>query len=132
MKSLIVLLAALAVYGLGASHVIEAMESKVTPVRILATAGILFPVGIFMGMAFPIGMDIASTRWKELTPWFWAINGTTSVTASVMAIAISMSWSIQAAFWTGFACYCFAFLAFAWLNKENLLSWVQKRLQYDA
>jgi hypothetical protein len=80
-----------------------------------------------MGMAFPIGMKFASVEWREMTPWFWAINGTTSVTASVLAIAISMNWSINAAFWTGFACYGVSFLSMIWLRRGDLGKWRQKK-----
>jgi hypothetical protein len=76
----------------------------------------LFPLGLFMGMAFPLGMRLASGRTPALTPWLWGINGATSVCASVLAIVIALSSSISAAFWTGVACYGAALIAFAWAS----------------
>jgi hypothetical protein len=121
-KCLALLMLAMGIYGLGASHVINALESCSTPVRIMTSMLTLFPVGIFMGMAFPIGMKMASNKCRDMTPWFWAINGTTSVTASVLTVAISINWSISAAYWTGFVCYGFSFLAILWLRGMRLLN----------
>jgi hypothetical protein len=64
-----------------------------------------------MGMVFPLAMRIASQRSQSLTSWFWAINGATSVTASVLAVLISSTWGISIAWWTGVACYAAASVA---------------------
>jgi hypothetical protein len=123
---LALLLTIAAAYGILTPHIIDACETSSTPIRILAAIGILFPLGIFMGMAFPIGMKTAADKWGHITPWFWAINGTTSVTASVLAIAISMNWTISTAFWTGFAWYGLSFAALAWLQRLRLLEWIRR------
>jgi hypothetical protein len=72
---------------------------------------LLMPAGFFMGMAFPIAMRIGLIVRASLTPWLWAINGATSVTASVLAVLISSSRGISAAWWVGVACYVVASLA---------------------
>ena len=65
-----------------------------------------------MGMAFPLGMQLASQRAALLTPWLWGVNGATSVLASVVAIAIAITWRISVSYWTGAVCYLLAALAF--------------------
>jgi hypothetical protein len=65
-----------------------------------------------MGMAFPLGMELASRRAPALTPWLWGINGATSVCASVVALIIALTWGISTSFWTGLACYAVAWLAY--------------------
>ncbi len=72
-------------------------------------AGILFPIGVFMGTAFPLGMRAAAARSPSLTPWLWGINGATSVCASVVAVIISLGAGISASFWAGWVCYLLAF-----------------------
>jgi hypothetical protein len=72
---------------------------------------LLVPCGFFMGMPFPIAMRIGSTKRASLTPWFWAINGATSVTASVLAVLISSTWGISSAWWIGVGCYLVATIA---------------------
>jgi hypothetical protein len=89
-----------------------------TPVRILAAVLMLFPAGLFMGMAFPLAMKLASARVRNLTPWFWGLNGAASVMASVLAVCIALTWSISTAFWTGWLCYLVAYFAFVRAGKR--------------
>ncbi len=102
----------LAVFGLVAPRVVGVFAAAPTPARILAAVVLLLPIGFLMGMAFPIGMSAASGRHARLAPWFWGVNGTASICASVLATAIALSWGISASFWTGFACYVLALGAF--------------------
>jgi hypothetical protein len=81
--------------------------------RVSAAVGMLVPLGFFMGMAFPLGMELASRRAPALTPWFWGINGATSVCASVLGLTIALTWGFSASFWTGFGCYAIALAAFS-------------------
>lgn len=109
---LVLLLCALALFGKLTPYIISEFQSATTMLRILLATSILFPLGVFMGMAFPLGMCAASTRHAALTPWLWGINGATSVCASVLATAVSLNTSISASFWTGFASYAVAGAAF--------------------
>jgi hypothetical protein len=115
-RLLLALLAVLFVFGIVSPGVVRAFQESTTPMRVLLVTAMLFPLGLFMGMAFPLGMRLASRRAPALTPWLWGINGATSVCASVLAIVIALSSSISAAFWTGVACYGVALIAFAWAS----------------
>ena len=46
-----------------------------TAVRIVAAILILFPFGMFMGAAFPLGMKLAATNFEPVTPRLWGVNG---------------------------------------------------------
>ncbi|MEX2147768.1 MAG: hypothetical protein WED01_12225 [Candidatus Rokuibacteriota bacterium] len=107
------LVAALAVFGAATPLAITGFDSATTPARIAVAVGLLFPIGFFMGMAFPLGMRAAAHRAPALAPWLWGINGATSVCASVIAVAIALHWGIAASFWTGVACYVAATAALA-------------------
>jgi spermidine synthase len=113
------LLCLLAIFGKLTSYAMSEFQGSTTMLRILVAIGVLFPIGLFMGMAFPIGMKIASTKSASLTPWLWGINGATSVCASVLAVIIAISSGISTTFWTGFACYIVAFAAFAWTRRRK-------------
>jgi len=112
------LLVALALFGLLTPRVITATASSGTPTRIAVAAVILFPLGFFMGMAFPLGMA-AAARSQALTPWLWGLNGATSVLASVLAFMIVLGSGVSAAFWTGFACYVAAFASYLWTVRQG-------------
>jgi hypothetical protein len=99
------LVATLAVFGTATPMAIRAFEAATTATRIAMAIGLLFPIGFLMGMAFPLGMRVATTRAPTLAPWLWGINGATSVCASVLAVAIALHWGIAASFWAGVACY---------------------------
>jgi hypothetical protein len=90
-----------------------------TPERILVSFALLFPMGFFMGMAFPLGMMIACEESNILTPWLWGINGATSVFASVLAVAIALVAGISAAYWWGVGAYAACLLAFFWMRLQS-------------
>jgi hypothetical protein len=61
--------------------------------RIMASCVILLPLGAGLGLFFPLGM----LRFGDANkPWFWAINGTFGVVASVMSLALSMEFGFLA------------------------------------
>jgi hypothetical protein len=83
-----------------------------TPARILLAVLLTFPMGFFMGTAFPLGVKLASIRSERLTPWLWGINGAMSVCASVLGVVIALLSNISAAWAAGLICYLVAGLAF--------------------
>jgi len=64
------------------------MASK--PIRIIVAAACLSPLGILMGMPFPLGISLIEEKKKKIVPWVWAINGSMSVMGSVMALSVSV------------------------------------------
>ncbi|MEO8481222.1 MAG: hypothetical protein ABI634_03380 [Acidobacteriota bacterium] len=116
---LLALLGVLAITGLALPAMASYLAGVTTPMRIAASVLLLFPSGLLMGMAFPIGMKAADERAPDLTAWFWGINGACSVCATVLAIAIALTTTISAAFWAGAICYAAALSAFAWTTRSS-------------
>jgi predicted membrane-bound spermidine synthase len=108
---LIPLLIVLSLFGPLTPDALSHFASSTTPVRILVAGAILFPLGFFMGMPFPMGMKLASSKSPALTPWLWGVNGATSVCASVISAIIALVAGISAAYWTGVCCYFIAVVA---------------------
>lgn len=109
---LAVLTAVVALAGLASAPLMGAFQSSETPLRIALCAGLLAAMGLFMGMAFPLGMRLAVAVRPQLAPWLWGVNGAVSVVASVLAVVIAMGSGISSAFWTGVAAYLVAAAAF--------------------
>jgi hypothetical protein len=109
-RTLAFLVLTLLVVGALTPWVVRTLAGQETPVRILASAALLLPAGLFMGTAFPAGMSLAEGR-SELAPWLWGMNGAASVLASVLAVVVSMSAGIAAAYWLGSCAYAVAWLA---------------------
>ena len=105
---------ALVLFGIVTPFAVTAARHAETPVRIAITVAMLFPIGIFMGMAFPLGMGLASGRFPQLMPWLWGMNGATSVCGSVLTFVIVLFYGISAALWLGAACYAVACGSFLW------------------
>jgi predicted membrane-bound spermidine synthase len=108
------LLALLTLMGFGLQPLLHTSVGFQTWMRILISIAALFPAGLLMGAAFPLGMMLANrSNAQHLTPWFWGLNGAMSVVSSVLAVMLSVLISITAAFWTGTACYLLATVMFA-------------------
>jgi hypothetical protein len=115
---LAILILTLLVFGFLTSHAITAFNSVTTPMRVTIATALLFPMGFFMGMAFPLGLKRAASEFDGLMPAFWGVNGATSICASVLAVVISMTAGISSSFWAGFWCYVLALCAYLWAVRN--------------
>jgi len=113
MICLLLLLTIVFLFGITTLPITKHFEESSTTVRILVAAMILVPMGFCLGTAFPLGMKLASLKLPAMTPWLWGVNGATSVWASILAVILAIIWGISTSFWTGFASYGFAFVAFS-------------------
>src|SRR6185369_1771821 len=59
--------------------VIKSLLGIPVPVRIVTTAILLAPIGLVLGMAFPLGITVLRSYSEELVPWAWGLNGALSV-----------------------------------------------------
>ena len=94
--------------GLVTRPAVTALAGASTALRLIVALALLAPAGFFMGMAFPTLMRIATARRPQASAWFWGINGGASICASVLAVMVSTTWGISAAWWSGVACYVLA------------------------
>lgn len=111
LRSMILIVVTLTAFGIASPIVISMLTIASIPLKIAAAVLLLFPLGLVLGIAFPTGMRIAAGSYKELAPWFWGINGATSVSASVIAVAVAMWIGISAAYWLAVLCYLIALIA---------------------
>lgn len=109
----------LAVFGLTMTSIIHSFQAAPNLVRILVSLVIIFPMGVFMGMAFPLGMQKISPTTVALAPWLWGVNGAMSICASVVAVIISIAVGISATFWTGCICYAAALVGYFWVDRNS-------------
>ena len=58
--------------------------------RVALAVSILIPLGIVLGMPFPLGLGKVGTNHPHVVPWAWGINGGMSVLGSILAIVIAM------------------------------------------
>jgi hypothetical protein len=95
------LVVAILVYPFGLTLLFQAVLGAPLALRLLATGLCLAPLGFLLGVPFPGGLDWLGQRAPGLIPWAWAINGCTSVLASILAAMLALSagfsWVLAAA-----------------------------------
>jgi Spermine/spermidine synthase domain len=76
--------------------------------RIALTIGSLAPMGIAMGMPYPLGLRAISTAGGARVPWVWAINASASVLGSILAFTLAMATGFRIVLLLGAVCYAAA------------------------
>jgi hypothetical protein len=59
-------------------------------------AALIAPLGLAMGMPFPLGLASLGASRPALVPWAWAVNGFASVVAAVLATVLAIHWGFTA------------------------------------
>ena len=67
-----------------------------TPVRILISILMLAPLGMLMGMPFPLGITFTNQIAQRLIPWVWGINGYATVIGSVLCVIFALMFGFKA------------------------------------
>jgi len=82
------------------------------PFRIIMILVVLAPMAIFMGLPFPFGLSVIERLDAKFVPWVWAVNGSVSVVASVVAAILVLSFGFLIVQLIGGILYAGAFLLF--------------------
>jgi hypothetical protein len=96
-------------YALGLPWIFDRALALPLWARVFVSLVALAPLGLLMGMPFPKG--IARLRNRSYVAWAWAVNGATSVVASIGAALIALSWGFSAVLLFGAGCYLVAMVA---------------------
>jgi hypothetical protein len=65
-------------------------------VRVLLVFALVLPIGVCLGIFFPVGLDRLKRARPAFAPWAWGLNGMLSVVAPVLSVALSITWGINA------------------------------------
>jgi hypothetical protein len=110
-----VLLIAAAAVGL--QPLLRALIELPFPLRVAVSIALIAPFGLALGTAMPIGLRRLAASHPAGIPWAWGVNGITSVIASVLAVAVAISFGFTVATLVALACYLGA------LAHARLASW---------
>jgi SAM-dependent methyltransferase len=64
--------------------------------RVAIAVAMLLPIGIVLGMPFPLGLRIVSEDAAPLVPWAWGVNGFCTVSGTVLALILGMTFGFTA------------------------------------
>ncbi|HMK28221.1 MAG TPA: hypothetical protein VK473_00960 [Terriglobales bacterium] len=90
--------------------VLRAMVGSPYAVKLAMSAVLLVPLGFAMGMPFPAGLRMLEARRgsDNIVEWAWAMNATSSVLGSVLAMAMAIEFGLSATLACGAAAYLLA------------------------
>jgi hypothetical protein len=99
------------IYNQILTQLLNYFSSNSTMIKIPISIIILLPIGLLLGMPFPMGISILFDRAKEMIPWCWGINGAFSVVASVLAMVLALIFGFTITFYVGIGIYLIALLS---------------------
>jgi SAM-dependent methyltransferase len=74
----------------GLPHLFEWSLGFPLPLRTLLAVLVIAPLGFFMGMPFPLGLERLAALSVNHIPWAWGINGCASVLSTILASILAL------------------------------------------
>jgi hypothetical protein len=75
---------------------------------VAVTVALLAPVGLALGTAMPTGLRRLDALYPGAVPWAWGVNGSCSVLAAVLGVAIALVAGFTATTLVALGCYLVA------------------------
>ena len=96
----------------------DLLLARSTGERVFATLLMIFPLGFFMGMPFPLGILHLRKVPEGAIAWAWGINGLFTVLGGGIAGVVSLFAGFSVVFLIAMGVYLMALLAFAWARSR--------------
>jgi len=89
--------------------------------RVVVSGLMLFPLGFFMGMPFPLGVLAIKDRPPGAVAWAWGMNGLFTVVGGLLSMLLSLKFGFNFAIVLALVLYGLAFVSFRSL-RDGLVS----------
>lgn len=89
-------------------------------VRIAMTVAAIAPLGVVLGMFFPIGLRALSDRLSYAVPLAWAANGSCSVLGTVLAVILATIFGFRMTMLFAVLLYLFAAVSFQMTHRRGV------------
>ena len=89
-------------------------------IRILVACVLIFPLGFFLGMPFPLGILSLENLPRGAVAWAWGMNGLFTVIGGLAGVVLSIIWGFQITLLIASFQYIIAFLVFAKIRSVPL------------
>jgi predicted membrane-bound spermidine synthase len=101
--------------------------------RILIAVIVLAPLGILLGMPFPLGLRIVSGEASALVSWAWGVNGFFTVIGTVSTLIFGMAFGFKVVLLVGAAGYVLALLTLTRFHLvQSLISSQTRKPGYET
>ena len=91
--------------------------SSSQPVRIVISFLMIFPLGFFLGMPFPLGILAIRHQPKGSIAWAWGMNGLFTVVGGLTSVLLSIFLGFRVTIMIALIIYCLAWLLFGQFRK---------------
>lgn len=89
-------------------------------IRILAAIVAIFPLGLFLGMPFPLGILTIIEQPRGAIPWAWAMNGLFTVIGGLSSVLLSIYYGFSITLIVAIVIYLGAFISYGRLRRAVL------------
>jgi hypothetical protein len=86
--------------------------------RVALSILLLAPLGLLMGMPFPLGIRLVDRVNLTLVPWAWGVNGFGSVVGSILAVMVAQSYGFALVIGLAVVIYLGGLVAVLSLGRE--------------
>jgi hypothetical protein len=118
---IVLIVMVLAAYIFALPKILAAWVGWWLPLKLLASALLLAPMGFLMGMPFPTGLRSLHNTEAGAIEWAWAMNAAASVLGSVLAMVIAVHLGLAVTLATGAAAYLAAIVVSAFQGRRSAL-----------
>lgn len=84
-----------------------------TAIRIAAAIALIFPLGFFLGMPFPLGILTLKDKPNGAIAWAWAMNGLFTVAGGLASVIFSIQYGFHITLVIAISIYLIAFLTYS-------------------
>jgi predicted membrane-bound spermidine synthase len=91
-------------------------------VRVFVAAVMIFPLGFFLGMPFPLGILALQHQPRGAIAWAWALNGLFTVVGGLASVLMSIALGFRLTLIVAGAIYIVAFWCFARIRQTRPVS----------
>jgi hypothetical protein len=95
------------------SFVFDMFLSFPIAVRTLVASLLIFPLGFFLGMPFPLGSLAIEKRPRGAVAWAWGLNGLFTLAGGLTSVLVSVWLGFRVALWLALAVYAIALVMFS-------------------
>lgn len=89
------------------------------PWRWIAATVLIFPLGFFMGMPFPLGIAALDRCYPAGIAWAWGMNGFFTVLGGFLSLVSAFFLGFRMTLLIALGIYCVALLAYAMISKAR-------------
>jgi len=89
--------------------------------RVVVSVLLLIPLGLLMGMPFPLGIRLVDRVNPGLVAWAWGVNGFSSVVGSILAVMIAQSYGFSVVIGLAVAVYFVGLAVTRMVDRQQLI-----------